>query len=69
MLNLLDPDKVIIGGGVAQAGDLVFEPCRRHAPTIVLSPGARQTPIVPAQLGPLAAAVGAAALAREEVAG
>jgi len=69
MLNLLDPDKVIIGGGVAQAGDLIFHPCRQHAPSLVLAPGARQTPIVPAQLGPLAAAVGAAALVREEVAG
>ncbi len=67
MLNLLDPDKVIIGGGVAQAGELIFGPCRRHAPTLVLSPGARNTPIVPAELGPLAAAVGAAALARAEV--
>lgn len=69
MLNLLDPDKVIIGGGVSRAGELILAPCRRHAPTLVLSPEARNTPIVPAELGSLAAAVGAAALAREEVAG
>ncbi len=69
MLNLLDPDKVIIGGGVAQAGELILAPCRRHAPTLVLAPESRKTPIVPAQLGPKAAAVGAAALAREVVAG
>lgn len=69
LLNVLDPDKVIIGGGVAQAGELIFGPCRLQALSLVLSPAVKETPIVPAELGPLAAAVGAAALAREEVMG
>lgn len=66
LINALDPERVIIGGGVAQAGDLILGPCRETAPQFVLAEGARSTPIVPAELGPTAAAVGAAWLAREE---
>lgn len=65
LVNLLDPDRVIIGGGVAQAGDLILEPCRRYAPTLILAEPARALPIVAAELGPRAAAVGAALLAQE----
>ncbi len=66
LINALDPERVIIGGGVAQAGDLILGPCRETAPGFVLAEGARSTPIVAAELGPSAAAVGAAWLAREE---
>ena len=66
LLNALDPDKVIIGGGVAQAGDLVLGPCREEARRIVLAEAARGTPIVTASLGTHAAAVGASWLAREQ---
>lgn len=66
LLNALDPDKVIIGGGVARAGELLLEPCRAEARRIVLAEGARRTPIVAATLGVHAAAVGAAWLAREQ---
>jgi len=65
LINALDPERVIIGGGVARAGDLVLGPCRETAPTLVLAAGARLTPVVAAELGNNAAAVGAAWLARE----
>ena len=65
LVNVLDPDRVIIGGGVAQAGDLILEPCRRQVARQVLAEAAGQVPVVPAELGPHAAAVGAAWLARE----
>ncbi len=65
LVNILDPDRVIIGGGVAQAGELILGPCRAMVPRLVLAEEAQSIPIVPAQLGPLAAAVGAAYLARE----
>ena len=29
LVNVLAPDRVIVGGGVAQAGDLLLEPCRQ----------------------------------------
>ncbi len=65
LINALDPERVIVGGGVAQAGELILAPCRAVVPGMVLAAGARSTPVVPAQLGPAAAAVGAAWLARE----
>lgn len=64
LVNILDPDLVIIGGGVGQAGDLILEPCRAVVPDLVLAAEAKQIPIVPAQLGNLAAARGVAGLAR-----
>ena len=66
MVNLLDPDRVIIGGGVAQAGELIMGPCRALVPQMVLADAAKNIPVVPAELGTMAAAVGAASLARRE---
>ena len=65
IVNLLDPDRIIIGGGVAQVGDLILQPCRETVPGLVLAEEAKDVPVVSAELGPLAAAVGAACLARE----
>lgn len=65
VVNLLDPDRVIIGGGVAQAGDLILGPCRKMVPGLVLAAESKNVPVVTAELGPLAASVGAACLARE----
>jgi glucokinase len=66
LVNVLDPDLVIIGGGVARAGDLILGPCREMVPGLVLAAEARRVPIVPAELGNLAASLGAATLAREQ---
>ena len=65
LVNVLNPDRVIIGGGVAQAGEVLLDPCRAVVAAHVLAEEARRTPIVPAELGPYAAALGVAALARE----
>ena len=64
LVNVLDPDMVIIGGGVARAGELILGPCRAAVPGYVLAAEARDVPIVPAALGNLAASLGAASLAR-----
>jgi len=69
LVNVLDPDRIIIGGGVALAGDLILGPCRERAVPLILATEARSLPIVPAELGPRAAAVGAASLAREKARG
>ena len=69
LVNVLDPDRVIIGGGVALAGELILGPCRERAVPLILATEARGVPIVPAELGPRAAAVGAASLAREKARG
>ncbi len=68
LIVLLDPDRVILGGGVAQAGELLLEPCRETARRLVRI-NTEDIPLVSAVLGPHAAALGAACLVRREVAG
>lgn len=63
LINVLAPERVIIGGGVGLAGDLLLDPCRAMIAHHVMSPPGRATPLVMAQLGPHAAAMGAAVLA------
>lgn len=62
----VDVERVILGGGVAQAGQVLFEPLKRAvaARTSRLKFDVEQ--IVPAQLGPEAGVVGAAQWAREQ---
>ncbi len=68
LVNVLDPQIVIVGGGAAVAGDLLLEPARAAFHDAVEGPDRRPTvPIVAAQLGTDAGAVGAAALALEEL--
>lgn len=60
------PRKVVIGGGVAQAGDLLFEPIRQTAYERVHVMPKEQVEIVPAALGPFAGLVGAALWAEKQ---
>ncbi len=64
---VIDPEVVVIGGGVAEAGDLVMEPARKafdeRLPATHNRPHAE---IKIASLGNSAAIIGAAALARRE---
>lgn len=60
--NLMGPEAVIVGGGVALAGDLILEPARRICRERLM-PGLRErVRILPAELGDEAGAVGAATL-------
>jgi glucokinase len=68
LVNVLDPQVVVVGGGAIAAGELLLEPARAAYTEAVEGPRHRPTvPIVAAQLGPDAGAVGAAALALEEL--
>ncbi len=62
IVNLLSPDRIIIGGGVAQAGDLLLEPVRWEVKRRALPDATRVLQIVPAALGTKAGILGAAAL-------
>lgn len=61
---LVETDTVVIGGGVAQAGDLLFEPLRRWLPRYATLAFTRDIKVLPAKLGTRAGLVGAAAYAR-----
>lgn len=63
---VLDPRLVVVGGGVADAGDLLIDPARRAFARHLIGRGYRPSPeVVPARLGNDAGIVGAATLARE----
>lgn len=62
LANCLDPDLIVIGGGLASLGDALLAPARRILQQQALL-GPAQCPVVPAQLGPDASIIGAAALA------
>jgi len=65
----LDPEAVVIGGGVVVEADLFIEPVRSHYGRRVLAAGHRpELRIVAAALGERAAALGAAILGRDTVA-
>ena len=61
LANALDPDLIIIGGGLSELGDLLLDPARRVLKEHAL-PGPATCKVVPAQLGLDAAIVGAASL-------
>jgi len=64
LVNILDPDVVVVGGGAIEAGDLLLETARRAYSDAVEAPDHRpEVPIVAAELGNDAGAVGAADLA------
>jgi glucokinase len=65
-INLFDPEEVVIGGGVATAGDLLLEPARRAAMGYVLTGVGERTVIRLARHGVEAGVYGAALLAAQE---
>ncbi|HEX6330680.1 MAG TPA: ROK family protein [Actinomycetota bacterium] len=68
LVNVLDPQIVVVGGGAIRAGDLLLEPARAAFQSSVEGFHHRPpVPIVAAVLGNDAGAVGAASLALEEL--
>ncbi|MPZ51692.1 MAG: ROK family protein [Acidimicrobiia bacterium] len=62
---VLGPDRIIIGGGILDAGDLALDPIRRvvRERVTLVPPG--EIEVVAAELGPTAGAVGAALAAHQ----
>lgn len=56
----VDPQCIVIGGGVARAGELLLAPLRAEAARRTRMLGPEETPIVPADLGSDAGLLGAA---------
>jgi glucokinase len=70
LVNALDPEMIVVGGGAADAGDLILDPARRALAAHLLGAEHRpEVPLVPALLGPDAGMVGVALLALEAARG
>ncbi len=65
VMNFYNPDCIILGGGVIEAVDLLFETAVYRARKVALSSPARKTPIVKSKLGDFSGVVGAACLGAE----
>ncbi|HWU22767.1 MAG TPA: ROK family protein [Nocardioides sp.] len=66
LVSAFDPELVVIGGGVADVGDLLLDPARSALLDSLQGSDRRVVPpLVPAALGPRAGAIGAALLARD----
>lgn len=63
---LLNPEAIVIGGGVAKAGDLLLGPLQKHLFEQLSGPFKDHLTILPARFGSEAGMVGAATLALEE---
>lgn len=63
IINTFDPDKVVIGGGVSKAGEIVFDKIKEVVAERGLKTITEGCEIVPAELGTDAGVIGAVALA------
>lgn len=68
VINLLNIERIVLGGGVMQAGDLILNPIIQEAKRRAFQPCFEATQIVAASLGDDAATIGAAMLARDAAA-
>ncbi|MEN3944009.1 ROK family protein [Prosthecobacter sp. SYSU 5D2] len=64
---LLNPDAFVIGGGVAQAGDLIFDPLKRKVQSMLSTVVWERLQIVPARFSNESGIIGNAALAADSV--
>lgn len=63
VVNILSPERIVIGGGIAQAGDQLFPLLESWLKQFEWCPGNMPTPVVPAAFGDLSGAIGAACFA------
>jgi hypothetical protein len=67
LLNILDPEMIVVAGDPASAGEALFEPLRASVDRHALQP--RGVRIVPSILGARAEIIGAVLLAMDHVRG
>jgi glucokinase len=66
LLNIFNPDTVVIAGGVTAAGDALFVPLRAEVRRRAFSPAVRAARIVPGELPGTAGVVGAVASFKQQ---
>ena len=62
VVNLLNPEKIVIGGGVADAGELLLDPIKRTIKKRAMPIQGGSVEVVKAQLGNTAGVIGASLL-------
>ncbi len=67
VIRLINPDRIILGGGVAQAGDVFLDPVRESLQALASPTVGYTTEVVLAELGQYSPLYGAAALAMDLV--
>lgn len=67
VVYLLNPDAIIVGGGVSYAGDVLFDPLKQRVHAMLSEEFAEALDIVHARFGNTAGIIGGAALAAELV--
>jgi glucokinase len=60
LINVLDPERIILGGGIAQAGSALLTPLKKFLDKFEWRPGSAKVGVVFAKLGDRAGAFGAA---------
>src|SRR4051812_4454404 len=68
LVNIFEPEVIVIGGGVIAAGEMLLEPAREEMHQRALTPGRDTVRVEAAAFGAEAGMIGAAVLAREDVA-
>lgn len=63
IINILSPECIILGGGITEAGNDLFEPLEDFLSQYEWRPGGNRTTILKAQFGDMAGAIGAACFA------
>ncbi|MGH2867884.1 MAG: ROK family protein [Solirubrobacteraceae bacterium] len=69
LLNIFNPEVVVVGGGVIAAGELLLAPARAEVARRILAPTRDAVRIVAARFGVEAGMIGAAAMAYDGLAG
>jgi glucokinase len=67
IVNLFEPELVVLGGGVSNSGEQLFTPVREWVRVHAIAPAGRAVDIVPAALGDHVGVVGAAAIAYDRI--
>ena len=67
LINLFNPEVVVIGGGIEKAGEVLLGPIRRTVRKLAFEEPATKVRIVPSVLGEDAVALGAASLVLREI--
>lgn len=69
IVNVLEPELVVLGGGVARAGEALLGPAREAVRLGAMTPGGRAARVVCSALGERVGVVGAATVAQRALAG